>query len=58
MASSSNANITDPSTVKQTIVAYLEPPRLKRTTTANFNEFLRERELYEKHVVEKNLTPA
>lgn len=45
------------STVKQTIVAHLEAPRLQGTTTKDFTKFVRERELYEKQVAEKNLSP-
>ena len=54
------ASVSDatPSTVRQTIVATLEAPRLKGTTTKHFNLFLRERELYEKKLAEKNREPG
>ena len=46
------------STVRQTIVASLEAPRLKGTTTKHFNLFTRERDLYEKKLAEKNREPG
>eukprot|EP00171_Calliarthron_tuberculosum_P004595 IDg4595t1 len=44
--------------MKQTIVAHLEAPRLKGTTTKDINSFLRTRELYEKQIEEKNGQPG
>lgn len=45
-------------TVKQTIVSNLEAPRLRGVSTQHFTTFLKERELYEKQLEEKNKDPG
>lgn len=44
--------------VKQTIVAHVEAPRLNGVSVKDFSKFQRLRELYEKQVAEKNREPG
>ena len=53
----SSAETAIAASMKQTIVAHLEVPRLKGTTTKEMNAFLRARDLYEKQIAEKNAQP-
>lgn len=57
-AGGTGSNYPNTNTMKQTIVAHLEAPRLKGTTTKDMNAFLRARELYEKQIEEKNGLPG
>lgn len=45
-------------TVKQTIVANIEAPRLRGVSTKHFTQFYRLRQLYEKQIEEKNKEPG
>lgn len=54
----SGSSQAGPSTVRQTIVANLEAPKLKGISTKNFITFLRLREAYERDVDEKNKEPG
>ena len=58
MADKNASNTIASNTVKQTIVANIEAPRLKGVATADFVEFMRERKIYELAIQEKNKDPS